>query len=349
MTREMLMIPAFEDFIHETSSGKRMKANGEKIKPQSMRNYWCVLNHLKQFEVATKKPLRIRPVQKSDKRIRNVEKNYWTKFYRQFADYLYKQGCYDNYVGNQFKIIRTFFLHLNRNKLVNTGDFYKSFYVRKEEIPILILEPRQLSFLISNEEFNASMPRHLRRIKDIFVFGCTVGVRFSDLFNIAVRDIEVINQTHYLSIRTIKTGTAVKVKLPPYAVDIVQKYAKRKKSSAKIFNPISLNQFNMNLKHLMELAGWTNHIGKSRNRNGKIKEVIKDNAEEYRFCDLASSHLMRRTAVTTMLILGMPESAVRKISGHAANSAAFYRYVNYVQAYLDQEIDKVHAQLISHQ
>jgi hypothetical protein len=52
-----------------------------------------------------------------------------------------------------------------------------------------------------------------------------------------------------------------------------------------------------------------------------------------------------KDAVSTMLMLGMPESAVRKISGHAANSSAFYRYVNYVQAYLDQGIDKVHAKL----
>src|SRR5215471_1340718 len=178
MVQEILMVPAFEDFIKETLSGRRLKANGEKIKPQSMRNYWCVLTHLKQFEIANDRKLRIRPIQKINQRLGNVEKNYWTKFYRQFSDYLYKNNCFDNYVGNVFKIIRTFFLYLNKEKLIITGDFYKSFFVRKEDIPILTLEPTQLSYLISNKEFEEKVPRHLRRIKDVFVFGCTVGVRF---------------------------------------------------------------------------------------------------------------------------------------------------------------------------
>ena len=47
-----------------------------------------------------------------------------------------------------------------------------------------------------------------------------------------------------------------------------------------------------------------------------------------------------------MLMLGMPEHAVKKISGHAENSKAFYRYVNLVQSYLDTYIDKVYEQLV---
>ncbi|QYS87063.1 hypothetical protein JJC03_03590 [Flavobacterium oreochromis] len=58
-----------------------------------------------------------------------------------------------------------------------------------------------------------------------------------------------------------------------------------------------------------------------------------------------SSHMMRRTAITTMLILGMPELLVRKISGHSHNSASFHRYVHYAQVYLDREIEKVHQKL----
>jgi len=54
---------------------------------------------------------------------------------------------------------------------------------------------------------------------------------------------------------------------------------------------------------------------------------------------------MRRTAVTTMLILGMPEHLVRKVSGHSNNSRAFFRYVNYAQSFLDNEINKVHQKL----
>jgi hypothetical protein len=55
---------------------------------------------------------------------------------------------------------------------------------------------------------------------------------------------------------------------------------------------------------------------------------------------------MKRTAITTMLMLGMPGHIVRKISGYAANSKAFYRYVNLVQSYMNAETDNVFDKLM---
>lgn len=50
---------------------------------------------------------------------------------------------------------------------------------------------------------------------------------------------------------------------------------------------------------------------------------------------------MRRTAITTMLMMGMKEHVVKQISGHSNDSKSFYRYVNLVQSYLDNEMDEV--------
>jgi hypothetical protein len=50
---------------------------------------------------------------------------------------------------------------------------------------------------------------------------------------------------------------------------------------------------------------------------------------------------MRRTAITNLLVLGMPELIVRQISGHAPGSKAFYLYVSFAQRYIDDAIDKV--------
>jgi intergrase/recombinase len=56
---------------------------------------------------------------------------------------------------------------------------------------------------------------------------------------------------------------------------------------------------------------------------------------------------MRRTAITTMLRMGMNEINVRLISGHKANSTSFYRYVNYADGFIDEEMDKYYAKLNS--
>jgi hypothetical protein len=48
-----------------------------------------------------------------------------------------------------------------------------------------------------------------------------------------------------------------------------------------------------------------------------------------------------------MLRMGMHEINVRLISGHKANSTSFYRYVNYADGFIDEEMDKYYAKLNS--
>ncbi|MBD0288071.1 MAG: hypothetical protein ICV79_21995 [Flavisolibacter sp.] len=56
---------------------------------------------------------------------------------------------------------------------------------------------------------------------------------------------------------------------------------------------------------------------------------------------------MRKTGITVLLMLGMPEYLVRKISGHASHSKEFFRYVNFAQSYITDELDKAHQKLLS--
>lgn len=340
---EYPFIPLFEQFIKDSYKGKRLKPDGKKIRTQTVDNYVYVLQHLKEFEQGSNSPLRIKIITGTNQKLLTAERNYWKKFYLQFTQFLYQQkGCYDNYVGNVIKVIRVFFNYLHRDKLMKVGDFYKSFYVCKEDVPIITLLPEQLQFLIYNKPFEESLTLHIQNAKDLFVFGCTVALRSSDLFALRFTDIETVGQSYYLSIRTIKTDTPIRIKLPSYAVAIIDKFKKTAKLRKTIFPPISKNQFNKNVKRLAELAGWTQELGKSRSRRGKnVPQVYEGTKKRHRFCDLLSSHTMRRTAITTMLMLGMAEHVVKKISGHAANSKAFYRYVNLVQSYLDHEVDKV--------
>jgi integrase len=191
--------------------------------------------------------------------------------------------------------------------------------------------------------FDNSLPEHLKTTKAIFVLGCTIGLRFSDLMNLKPKNLETVNGNVYIVNQSIKTNTYTRIKLPEYAVEIVQLYKKQQRTLLPV---ISLNQFNKNLKQIGELAGWTHTVGKERSKRGIKKELKTSDGKSYRFCDLLSSHVMRRTAITTLLIHGMPEPLVRKISGHAPGSKEFYKYVQYSETFLDNETDKVFSQLL---
>lgn len=345
MKKIVPLLPLFKQFIKETETGKRLKKNGERIKPQSIKNYHYVMQNLVQFSTDIKFDLRICDVSKLNRRELLSEKNYWKKFYLKFTNFLYKKGCFDNYVGTNIKVIRVFFNYLKNDKDFNTGDFQRLFYVRKEEVDIFVLSPDQLKFLIHDKDFERTLIPSLRRIKDIFVFGCTTGLRFSDIFLLTSKNIENSNGDWYLKLKSQKTKTYSFIKLPGYAIEIYNTY-KQDKSNLPLFGKISLFNFNKSLKQIGQTAGFTNTVEISRERQGKIKKISRNTAAmQNRFCDKMSSHMMRRTAITTLLILGMPEHLVRKISGHSTASSSFNRYVHYAQSYMDKEIEKVHSKL----
>jgi integrase len=122
----------------------------------------------------------------------------------------------------------------------------------------------------------------------------------------------------------LKTQCETIIKLPDYIIAILKKYKSQKGYwLLPRYNNVILNKY---IKRLAERAGFTSQIYKARDKRGLENEIIiKSNSKvkNYRFCDLITTHTMRRTAITTMLCLGMPEHIVRKISGHAPGSKNF--------------------------
>jgi integrase len=88
---------------------------------------------------------------------------------------------------------------------------------------------------------------------------------------------------------------------------------------------------------------------KYRTKRGVKFPIYKDKTKKlhYTLGDHITTHTMRRTAITTMLRLGMPEQATRKISGHAANSKEFFRYVQLAQDYIDKQTDMVFDKIVN--
>lgn len=218
--------------------------------------------------------------------------------------------------------------------------------MRKEDIGIITLLPERFCALITDQKLSLKLNSIQLRCRDIFIFGCISALRFSDLLNLEVRDIENRGTDFFLNYLSLKTEARVKVKLPSYAIVIFEKYSRDKIASDKLFPSISLYWFNKSLRRIALLAGWLEPIGKFRAVDGESIEFKKRPGIPYRFCDLITSHVMRRTGITVLLMLGMPEYLVRKISGHSAHSKSFFRYVNLAQSYISDEISIVHRKLI---
>ncbi len=325
--------------------GSRFQKNGHHIKPSTIEAYEVLLKHLIKFETNKQQLLLIKDWETLNTRLKLAETNYWKKFYIEFTAYLFKDcNHHDNYMGANMKLLCAFFKWLQDELIINVGTYYHRFYKTSEDIPVIVLTPERLHFLIYDKEFEKSLCKRLQKLKDLFVFGCTTALRFSDLINLKPTNIEVVGKNVYVYVRSQKTQTFSRIYLPNYAKDILHKYRRRKKT---VFPPISGVNFNIAIKKIALLAGWTEEIVKTRNKRGQPVTIYKEPIRKinFRFCDVVSSHTMRRTAITTMLRMGMNQINVRLISGHTANSTSFYRYVNYADAYIDEQMDIYYAKL----
>ena len=331
------MVSHFEKFITASKKGQRIKYGTKKLTKGTTNQYICVLKLLTEYQRKHTVVLRIGLLKKNSMAFIKRERKYWTRFFKNFSSFLYKEkGYYDCYVSSVYKVLRTFFNYLVNEKYFLIGSFHKLFKVPVEQSTPIILEPSQLQFLIKDKTFENSLPFHLQRTKDIFVFGCIAGLRYSDLMRLTKDNLIQTASSNYLLIHTKKTGTEVKLPLPHFILSIIDKY--KRKAGKYLLPRLSSTNLNLQVKKIAEKALWTYSLPKIRFRFQRPVEIRSKNGSCLRFCDQVTAHTMRRTAITTLLSMGVPELVVRRISGHAAHSKEFYRYVVIAQDYLNSHV-----------
>lgn len=337
------LLPLLNKFINEAKKGKHLQTSGKKIKPASIKNYYYLQLLLIKFSEEKEFYLRVKNISNFTKKQFEDEKKYWKDFYLHFTNYLYNDlDHYDNYVGRLIKLLRSLFNYLNNEKGLNIGSFHKKFYVPNEDIDIVILSPERLNYLIDNKEIENKLSDELKKVKDVFVFGCAVALRYSDLVSLNKSNLEIVNKRMYIKIQSKKTQTHTRVKLPEFAIAILNKYSTQYVN--KLLPEFTKAYMNKKIKDIMDIYGFNETVQRTRQKRG-IPELILKDKNNYRFCDSITTHTMRRTAITYLLSLGMNEQMVRLISGHAPNSKEFFRYVAFAQNYIDTEIDLVHKKL----
>ncbi|MGE5518901.1 MAG: tyrosine-type recombinase/integrase [Candidatus Dadabacteria bacterium] len=343
-TTTVPLVPEFLKFISASQKGRRTKYPGKKLSKGTINQYKCVYKLLGEYETKYNTTLTLTLLRRNSLPLLKSQKKYWATFLKNFLSFLYnRKNYFDNYVSSVLKVIRCVFNYLVQERNLPIGNFHNQFKIPCKDTSPLALEPAQLRFLIVSKDFENALPAHLVRTKDLFVFGCSVALRFSDLMRLKKSD--VINSPcgAYLIVYTQKTGTEVRLPLPGYLIDIINKY----KSSVRryLLPRLSLTNFDLQVKTLCQKAGWDYVVRKIRYKQGKAIERTHK-GRSFCFAEQVSSHTMRRTAITTLLILGTPEMIVRRLSGHSAGSREFYRYVMVAQHYLDKEVKQAFIRLI---
>ena len=209
-------------------------------------------------------------------------------------------------IGKQLSFLK-WFLRWAFKKGVHQNNAYDSYKpkLKSTQKKIIFLTWDELNRL---REFKIpSNKQALERVRDVFLFQCFTGLRYSDVFNLRRSDIK----GDHIEVTTVKTSDSLIIELNNHSKAILDKYKDVTFEDDKVLPVITNQKMNDYLKELAELAGIAEPIRQTYYKgNERIDEVTPKYA-------LLGTHAGRRTFICNALALGIPPQVVMKWTGHS--------------------------------
>ncbi|PIN27241.1 site-specific integrase [Prevotella intermedia] len=209
-------------------------------------------------------------------------------------------------IGKQLSFLK-WFLRWAFKKGVHQNNAYDSYKpkLKSTQKKIIFLTWDELNRL---REFKIpSNKQALERVRDVFLFQCFTGLRYSDVFNLHRSDIK----GDHIEVTTVKTSDSLIIELNNHSKAILDKYKDVAFENDKVLPVITNQKMNDYLKELAEMAGIDEPV---RQTYYKGNERIDDVTPKYA---LLGTHAGRRTFICNALALGIPPQVVMKWTGHS--------------------------------
>lgn len=234
------------------------------------------------------------------------------RFYDLFTTYLQSERTprlNPNTIGKAVKTLKTFLNWSVKRGYSDNQTFRDEFKVTKREADFEHLTPLELNNL---RTFDFSETPYLDRARDVFVFACLTGLRFSDLENLTRTNV----LADRLEITVQKTRETLTVPLAPEAQGILDKYV-----ADDLPLPVVSNQkANDYIKTACQLVGIKQPVQLVTYKGANRVVGTKPKYE------LITTHTARRTFVCNALEAGIRAEVVMSITGHRSLKS-FQRYV----------------------
>ena len=209
-------------------------------------------------------------------------------------------------IGKQLSFLK-WFLRWSFKQGMHSNNAYDTFKPKLKDTQkkIIFLTWEELNRL---REFKIPPTKQaLERVRDVFLFQCFTGLRYSDVFNLRRSDIK----GDHIEVTTVKTSDSLIIELNDHSKAILEKYKNVEFENDKALPVITNQKMNDYLKELAEVAEINEPVRQTYYKgNERIDEVTPKYA-------LLGTHAGRRTFICNALALGIPPQVVMKWTGHS--------------------------------
>lgn len=205
-----------------------------------------------------------------------------------------------NTLSRNLGLLKTFLFWAFENNYTYKTDFKDFKNIKKEITDEVALTMEQVTEIF---EFDFSKNSRLEKVRDLFVFGCVTGMRFSNYSIIKKNDIH----NNFINVRDVKDNTkSLSIPLNDYSSFILKKYDYK-------LPAITNQKFNDYIKEIITEVGFTEEIKKTVKVGKEIVETVTP------FYDRVSSHTARRSFITIMKNNKIPDKVIMSYTGHKSH------------------------------
>ncbi|UOE40312.1 tyrosine-type recombinase/integrase [Chryseobacterium suipulveris] len=204
-----------------------------------------------------------------------------------------------NTIHRDVGMLKTFLYWALNNKYTYNNDFIqfkKPPKFRTDEIALNYQQVEQ----IYNHDFSKN--KKLERVRDLFVFGCTSGMRFGNYSAISREDI----QDGFIRVIDLKSKSkSLAIPLNSISKAILEKYDYE-------LPRISNQKMNEYIKDVFKELEFTEDIKKTMKYGDELVEKTS------KFWERISSHTARRSFITIMKNNRVPDKVIMSYTGHTS-------------------------------
>ncbi|WP_295795233.1 site-specific integrase [Mucilaginibacter sp.] len=213
-------------------------------------------------------------------------------------------------VEKKISMLQQILREAHKQGLLGSSSALEEIKVQRSSTEIIFLKQKEIKTL----EKHLPESDRLEKLKDVFLFGCYTGLRYSDLQQIHqahyLKKSDKGQQYHVLKFVIKKTRKFHEIALPPKAVIIIEKYWDQQKFKKLL--PVPSNQkANDYLKELCEDAKIDTEIELTAQYGSEVKTEIKKKYE------ILSCHSARHTYAILSLENGMRPEVLQRNLGHS--------------------------------
>lgn len=262
----------------------------------------------------------------------------------------YLAGLHDYMVEHDYSINTQEFAIRMCKILINaaSAEYFMNIPVKytiaTEDAPIVVLPPDVVASVLQDKA--GVYDTLCDRMRMVYEVACTILVttfRISDAISLAPIHLSKDGSgRHFIQKHNIKTGAMTLLPIPDRLAAV---YGANIKRNGTLFtcevNERTARSF---MPELFKLWPETHRTISVPRKAANGEEYYFVTSPLYDFC---KPHVLRKSAITSMLVHKVPERDIKQMSGHTANSSAFERYAGFAEKVFNSNIEDYYAKMFT--